>query len=189
MGFTSAARSVAAVRGVAIATLLVVTACGRIAPAPAPAEPAGDSGESLTFEGTWTASGTRHTLELEPGHRAAVFDLTGSLLLTGPHRPAAGFRARAMGFTDSATGMIGRCVWTDERGDQVFCELKGQAVASGNHIVGTFTGGTGRYAGVTGEYEFEWQYVIEADDGAVSGRVVGLKGRAHLAATSGEPAR
>ena len=72
--------------------------------------------------------------------------------------------------------MQGRCVWTDERGDMVYSELKGEAVGSGNHIVGTFVGGTGRYAGVTGDYTFQWQYVVDAEDGAVSGRVVDLKG-------------
>jgi hypothetical protein len=77
--------------------------------------------------------------------------------------------------------MQGRCVWTDERGDMVYSELKGEAVGSGNRIVGTFTGGTGRYAGLTGDYTFHWQYVLESDDGAVAGRVVDFKGRARLA--------
>jgi hypothetical protein len=76
--------------------------------------------------------------------------------------------------------MQGRCVWTDERGDRVYSELKGQAVGSGNHIEGRFIGGTGRYAGVTGDYSFQWQYVVDTEDGAVSGRVVNLKGRARL---------
>ena len=86
--------------------------------------------------------------------------------------------------------MQGRCVWTDEHGDKVYSELKGEFVATGNHIVGTFLGGTGRYAGVTGEYSFQWEYVVESEDGSVSGRAVNLKGRALLgsaaAATSGE---
>ena len=79
--------------------------------------------------------------------------------------------------------MQGRCVWTDERGDMVYSELRGEAVGSGNRIVGTFVGGTGRYAGVTGDYTFQWQYVIDAEDGAVSGRVVDFKGRARLGQT------
>ena len=76
--------------------------------------------------------------------------------------------------------MVGRAVWTDERGDKVFSELKGEWVGTGNHIAGTFLGGTGRYAGATGEYEFQWQYVLAAEDGAVSGRTTGLKGRARV---------
>jgi hypothetical protein len=42
--------------------------------------------------------------------------------------------------TPSHAGMQGRCVWTDERGDMVYSELRGEAVGSGNRIVGTFEG-------------------------------------------------
>jgi hypothetical protein len=156
--------------------LLLTAACG----------PTGDSakapltGEWHTFEGTWNAAGTRRTLRLGPDDRAAIFELTGTVLLTGAQRPSVGFRAQAIGFSDHRAGMQGRCVWTDERGDMVYSELKGQEVGSGNRIVGTFVSGTGRYAGVTGDYAFQWQYVVDAEDGAVSGRVVDFKGRARL---------
>jgi hypothetical protein len=142
----------------------------------------------MVFEGSWTAAGTRHVMHLGPDHIAAIFDLSGSLLLSGAQRPAVGFRARAMGFTDSRTGMQGRAVWTDERGEMVFSDLKGEAVGSGNRIVGSIVGGTGRFAGVTGEYTFQWQYVIESEDGAVSGRVIDFKGRARLASPAAKPA-
>jgi hypothetical protein len=76
--------------------------------------------------------------------------------------------------------MQGRCVWTDEHGEKVYSELNGEFVAAGNHIVGTIQGGTGRYAGVTGDYSFEWRFIVESEDGTVSGRAVDLKGRARL---------
>lgn len=161
----------------AVATLLLMSACGQSG---GPATQTPLAGEWRAFEGTWTASGTRRTLHLGPDQRAAIFELTGSLLLTGAERPAVGFMAQAIGFSDSRSGMQGRSVWTDERGEMVYSELKGEWVGSGNHIVGTFVGGTGRYAGVTGDYTFQWQYVVDAEDGAVSGRVVDLKGRARL---------
>jgi hypothetical protein len=119
-------------------------------------------------------------MKLEADHRASIFDLTGSLLLVGDQGLGVGFQARAMGFTDSLTGMQGRCVWTDERGDKVYSELKGEVVATGNHIVGTILGGTGRFAGVTGQYSFQWQFIVESEDGTVSGRAVDLKGRARI---------
>ena len=159
------------------AAFLLAAACGEPGGRPPQTLP---TGEWLTFEGTWTAAGTRRTLHLGPNDRAAIFDLTGSVLLTGAQRPAVGFIAHAIGFSDSRTGMQGRCVWTDERGDMVYSELKGEAVGSGNRIAGTFVGGTGRYAGVTGDYSFQWQYVVDTEDGAVSGRVVDLKGRARF---------
>jgi hypothetical protein len=45
--------------------------------------------------------------------------------------------------------------------------------------VGTITGGTGRYAGLDGEYAFTWQYVVAPADGAgvIQGRAADLSGR------------
>ena len=172
-------------RWLVLAALLLMAACGQSG-VPAPPTPA--AGEWHAFEGSWTAAGTRRTLHLGPEQRAAIFELTGSMLLTGAQRPAVGFKAQAIGFSDSRAGMQGRCVWTDERGDMVYSELQGEAVGSGNRIVGTFVGGTGRYAGVTGDYIFQWQYVVDAEDGAVSGRVVDLKGRAQLGQAATVPA-
>ena len=99
------------------------------------------------------------------------------MLLGGPGRPGVGFSSEVIALSDSATGLVGRSVWTDERGDQVFSELTGEGTAAKNRISGTFLGGTGRYAGATGSYEFSWQYVMEAEDGSIQGRAVGLKGR------------
>ena len=83
------------------------------------------------------------------GHLLRKFE--GTLLLAGASRPAVGFRAEALVLNDTATGLIGRAVWTDDRGDQVFSELTGNGTSTGNKLVGTFVGGTGRYAGATGE--------------------------------------
>jgi hypothetical protein len=171
-------------RCVALIALLFAAACSQPT-APAPAIPS--LGEWRTFEGSWSASGTRQTLNLETNHRASTFDLTGSLLLIGERGLGVGFQAQAIGFTDSRTGMQGRCVWTDERGDKVYSELKGEFVASGNRIVGTILGGTGRYAGVTGEYAFRWRFIVESEEGTVSGRAVDLKGWARLGPAAAAP--
>jgi hypothetical protein len=168
-----------------LAAFLLAAACGQ------PGGPVPETlraGEWHAFEGTWTAAGTRRTLRLGPDERAAIFELTGSVLLTGAQRPAVGFRAQAIGLSDTRAGMQGRCVWTDERGDMIYSELRGEFVGTGNHIVGTFIGGTGRYAGVTGDYTFQWQYVVDTEDGVVSGRVVDFKGRARLGQAATAPA-
>jgi hypothetical protein len=167
-------------RWLLLLALLLTAACGH-SDDPPQMLPAG---EWHTFDGTWTATGTRRTLRLGPDDRAAIFELTGTVLLIGAQRPSVGFRAQAIGFSDSRAGMQGRCVWTDERGEMLYSELRGEAVGSGNRIVGTFLGGTGRYARVTGDYTFQWQYVIDAEDGAVSGRVVDFKGRARFGQTA-----
>lgn len=139
-----------------------------------------ETDQARNFTGTWTTTGNRQSMQLGSGHEATIFKFTGSLLLGGPQRLKAGFKADVIGFTDSQSGIQGRCVWTDERGEKIFSELHGDAVNPGRLIEGRFIGGTGRYAGVTGEYTFKWQRLIDNEDGEVSGRVIDLKGWARL---------
>jgi hypothetical protein len=173
-----------ALRALALSGALILSACN---PAPTGTAVAPQAGEWREFKGTWTATGTRHTLALGPDRRASIAELTGTLLLSGPSRPGVGFRAEVVTLNDSATGMTGRTVWTDERGDQVWSELRGEGTATGNRITGTFIGGTGRYAGASGAYDFSWRFVIENEDGAIQGQSVGLKGRVRF--EPGQPSR
>jgi hypothetical protein len=87
---------------------------------------------------------------------------------------------------DSETGMLGRAVWTDEHGDQAWSELRGEGNKTTNRIVGTFVGGTGRYSGATGTYEFSWKFLLENEDGNVQGESIGLKGRVRVGSAAGE---
>jgi hypothetical protein len=153
---------------------LAVVACG---PAQQPPSPAASPSGWHEFEGSWNAAGSRRTLSLGERGRSAILDLRGTMLLAGPGRPGAGFRAEAIALVDPKAGLVGRSVWTDERGDQVFSDLKGEGTAAQNHMAGTILGGTGRYVGATGSYEFSWRFVIEAEDGSIQGSAVGLKGR------------
>jgi hypothetical protein len=162
---------------IAVAGLLVAAACG---PAPQTSEPLPAGGGWREFQGTWTAAGSRQMMRLGGDRRASIANFSGSLLLAGSSRPATGFRAEAIVFNDSVTGMVGRAVWTDEHGDQAYSELQGEGTSTGNKIVGTFLGGTGRYSGVTGSYELSWRFVLEGEDGSVQGQSVGLNGRVRL---------
>ena len=145
------------------------------------AQPPPSAVEWREFEGSWNAAGTRRTIPLGADRRGSTIDLRGTMLLAGPGRPGVGFRAEIIALVDSETGLVGRGVWTDEHGDQVYSELKGEGTKENNHIVGTILGGTGRFGGVSGAYEFSWQFVIESEDGSIQGRAVGLKGRYRLA--------
>jgi hypothetical protein len=168
-----------ALRPLALLALLAASllpACGR--EPPAPAAPAADGWHE--FEGSWGATGRRKELHLGADRMVAVVEVTGSLLLSGPSRPAVGFRGEAVTFADERTGLVGRAVWTDERGDQVFSELAAASVRPDTRIKGTFVGGTGRFTGATGEYEFGWKYMIESDDGTVQGHTIGLHGRVRV---------
>ena len=164
--------------------LMALAACGPAAP-PSDARPS--VSDWIEFQGTWTASGSRHRIRLGDDRRASIAQFNGSLMLAGGSRAGVGFQAETIVLNDSATGMVGRSVWTDERGDQVYSELRGDGTATGNRIVGTFVGGTGRYASATGTYEFSWRFVLEAEDGTVQGQSLGLKGRVRVGPPSGAP--
>jgi len=164
-------------RTIVLASMIFVTACS---PAPQTSKSIPSADEWHEFQGTWTAAGSRSTMQLGSDRRISISNLSGSLLLAGPSRPAVGFHAEAMVLNDSATGMVGRAVWTDERGDEAFSELHGEGTATNNKVVGTFVGGTGRYLGATGTYEFAWRFVLETEDGTTEGQSVGLKGRVRV---------
>ena len=163
-------------RGLPLALLafLLALACGGPAKGPENVSP---PGEWRSFEGTGSATGQRQSLPMGPDRKVSTFNLSGSLLLTGERRLGEGFRIDVLGFSDSLKGGAGWCAWTDTRGDQVFSEIRGERMITGARITGTLLGGTGRWAGVTGEYEFEWQFVIESEDGDLQGRITGLRGR------------
>jgi hypothetical protein len=165
------------VPGHALVLLGLAFAAAACGPATEPPRPGAAPGQPLEFEGSWNAAGSRHTISLGAGRVGSIVDLKGTLLLAGPGRPGVGFHSEVIGLADSATGFQGRSVWTDERGDQVFSELQGEGTAAKNRITGTVLSGTGRYAGVTGSYEFSWHFVMEGEDGAIQGRAVDLKGR------------
>jgi len=157
------------------AALAAAAAVAAQAPVPAPQAPAAETWR--TFEGTLSASGQRHTLPTETGRPASTVHLSGAVSLTAGEGLSRGFRVEVIGFDDGDGLTILRSVWTDQRGDRIFSQLKGDEVASSRRIAGTITGGTGRYTGITGEYSFEWQYVIEAEAGTIQGRAIGLRGR------------
>jgi hypothetical protein len=148
-----------------------LASAGAVSPSPASA-PDG----SRTFQGSWSAVGRRHTLPTDRG-TASVVQLSGAVVLTDGTGARFGFQGQAIGFDDADGLNVGRAVWTDAHGNRVFSVLKGEPLQTGRRIVGTIAGGSGAYAGVTGEYELTWQYVVSGEDGVVQGRTVDLTGR------------
>jgi len=162
---------------ITVVAAAIVAAAAFAVQAPARAQQAPAPGAWRTFEGTWSASGQRQTLPTESGRPAMTVQLSGSVAITAGEGLSRGFRGEVIGFDDGSGVTVLRCVWTDWHGDRIFSQLKGETVATGRRIVGTISGGTGRYAGITGEYSFEWQYVVEAEAGTIQGRAIGLRGR------------
>jgi hypothetical protein len=161
---------------------LVATACAPRTQAPLSAA---SPNEWREFEGSWNAAGTRRTIPLGGGRSSSVVELKGTMLLVGQGRPAVGFLAEVIALVDSDSGLVGRGVWTDEHGDQVYSELTGQGTAAKNRMQGTIVGGTGRYAGANGTYAFSWRYVVEAEDGAIQGRATELQGHVRFTPDAG----
>lgn len=174
--------------GIALLGVLLVTACGQPADPPAGKTASQTTSQTATvaaddvrnFTGDWTVVGSRRVLNLLPGQQAGIFQVSGSLMLSGKQRLNRAFQSEAIGFSDTTTGLHGRSVWTDEHGDKVFSELSGEGFGPSQLIEGKFTGGTGRYAGVSGEYSFKWQRLGAIEGDELAGRVVDLKGWARL---------
>ena len=163
---------------------ILAVALGAVACGPSPPKSAAMTGEWVEFGGSWNAVGTRHTIALGAGRVGSIINLTGTLVLAGNDSLGVGFKSEVIGLVDSVTGFEGRSVWTDERGDQVFSELRGEGTAAQNRVTGTILSGTGRYLGATGSYEFSWQRLLEVE-GSIHGRAVDLKGRVRSGPASG----
>jgi hypothetical protein len=161
--------------GRALAAGLAALALGGAAPEP----PASDW---QPIAGTWSTSGRRQSVAVGGGASATILDASGAVTLTTGDGLSRGFRGQAIGFDDGQGRTVGRCVWTDEQGDQIFSRLQGPSMQAGKRVVGTVTGGTGRYQGLEGEYSFTWQYVVPGEDGLIQGRAVHLEGRYRRAA-------
>jgi hypothetical protein len=161
--------------GIALATAMAVVAAAGSWNAQAPPAPDGWH----AFDGSWSASGTRQSVGTELGQPAAISRLTGAVAIRSGGL-ARGFHGEAIGYDDGHSGGVGRAVWVDARGDQIFSELSGESLKTGRRVTATITGGTGRYAGITGEYAFTWQYVIDAGEGVIQGQSTGLAGRYRL---------
>jgi hypothetical protein len=131
------------------------------------------------FAATWSASGQRQILATENGQAATTVQLSGAITVTTSAGLSRGFRGEVIGFDDGAGLIAGRVVWTDEKRDQIFSVLTGGGfVDNGRQMHGRITGGTGRYDGITGDYDFHWQYLVTQDGNLISGRAVDLRGQA-----------
>ena len=163
----------------AVIVVLFTGLVGALAAQAVPAVQVPDLASSgQAFEGTWSAAGERQTLPTEAGQPAVTVRLSGAVAITTGAGLGRGFRGEVIGFDDGVGVVAGRAVWTDEKGDRIFSVLKGDRLAAaGRPMRGTITGGTGRYVGLTGEYEFRWQYLIAGDGNLISGRAVDLSGR------------
>ncbi len=133
------------------------------------------------FSATWALSGTRTTLPTEGARPAALVHASGTLVITKGETLGRGFFGEVIGFDDGANVLVGRAVFTDERGEKVFATLKAQPLATGRTAAGTFTGGTGRWSGLEGDFTFSWRSVVESEGDEIHAFTVNVEGRARRA--------
>lgn len=129
------------------------------------------------FTATWTLSGQRSLLPTEGERPASIVHLTGPLTLTSGEGLGRGLFGEVIGFDDGGKLLAGRAVFTDARGDRIFCVLEAESIGTGRRATATIRGGTGHFAGLEGTFSFAWQYVVESEGGEISGRAVNLEGK------------
>ena len=156
--------------------LLASLAIAFLAPGPAAAQAPPAPGAFTPFEATWSARGQRQVLRLG-ARTATTVSLSGAFSVASGQGLSKGYRGEALGFDDGAGDARALLTLTDDKGDQIFADIKGETVASGRKWVGKITGGTGRYAGIEGDFSFAWQFVVQDEDGGFQGRAVDFRGR------------
>ena len=130
----------------------------------------------VAFEATWSAAGQRRVLQAGDREAATTY-LSGAFTVLRGEGFRKGFRAEAIGYSDGAGFGAGTLVLTDDRGDQVYCDLREQASPGGTVYAATIRGGTGAYARIEGQLTFRWRHLVSTPDGEMQGMTVGLAGR------------
>lgn len=160
-------------RGFALALAVVLVAClARTADSRQSAP-----GDWHELHASITASGRRTVLVVEGDRAAVTLHLTGRLVVRQSGTLDRGYRAEFLGFDDGTGLGTARAVWTDDDGDRIFSRMVGAQLEAGRRTSATITGGTGRYAGITGTYSFTWQYLLPGEQDVVQVRVVEVEGR------------
>lgn len=133
------------------------------------------------FSATWALAGKRTSLPTEGARRAAIVRATGSFVVTKGDVVGRGFFGELIGYDDGGTLLVGRAVFTDEKGEKVFATLKAQPLGTGRTAAATITGGTGRWAGLEGEFTFAWKVVVESGEDDFDAMTLNVEGRARRA--------
>jgi hypothetical protein len=162
-------------KGRVLAALAVSALLGYVPGAPAQ-QPAPANGWR-PFTATWSLKGERQLLETDGGRPGSIVHLTGTFTLMSGQGLGAGLFSEVIGFDDGGDLLVGRVLFVDSRSDRIYATIKAEPIGNGRKATATITGGTGRFAGLAGEFSFAWQYVVDDGEGEVSLRTVNVQGR------------
>lgn len=90
--------------------------------------------------------------------------------VSGPMEGLGGARCVALSRFDTETqewGGWGNCTWQDAEGDRIFETIEDTGAGGAGTGKGTITGGTGKYAGITGEHDYTLEFAASPDEGHI----------------------
>jgi len=120
----------------------------------------GHAAESGEFKGTIIANGTRTPFPFANERQVFTFKLSGHVNLQTSISKQKDYWSECIGLADSVTGGIGRCVWKDLAGPEIYLTIQSDKPQQGGQVIGTIVGGSGKLAGISGELSFNWSSVI-----------------------------
>jgi hypothetical protein len=160
--------------------VLRIFVCGvlLLTTSPMPLSHGAESGE---FKGGWIANGTRTPFPFGDGRQVFTFRIAGHVNLQTALSKKKDYWSECVGLADSVTGIVGRCVWKDLAGPEIYITLQSDRLQQGSQVNGSIVGGTGPFAGISGDVSFNWSSVIFQTDAEgianVSGQSKNLSGR------------
>lgn len=145
---------------------------------------ASQAAESGKFKGAMLANGSRTPFPFGEGRQVFTFKLFGHVNLQTSLNKKKDYWSECIGLADTLAGVVGRCVWKDLDGSEIYLTMESDKLQQGSEVAGTIVGGSGHLAGISGELSFNWSSVItqmEADGGlSVTGHTKNLSGSYRL---------
>ena len=139
--------------------------------------------ESGEFSGTMVANGSRVEFPFSADREIYTFELSGNVSLKTTIGNKKHYWSECIGFSDTVSGVIARCVWNDLDGSEIYLSLKSKPLHEGARVVGTIIGGSDRLTGISGDLSFVWSsFATQKDAGKsmIMGQTLDLSGHYRL---------
>ena len=122
--------------------------------------------------------GEAQELEFADDRRIFIVRYTGNVKFDSSGGLPRSMYSECLGFGDSETGGLTRCKWVDTDGEHIYSELTEEIFGASRSIRGRIVGGTGKYQGLQGEFEFfAWVYAATIEEeGTIHGHTDTLRG-------------
>jgi len=143
--------------------ILQILACGFLQLA-TPFLTHSQAAESGEFKGSMIANGTRTPFPFVEGRQVFTFKLGGHVSLQTAIGKKKDYWSECVGLADTTSGLVGRCVWKDLDGPEIYLTIQSDRLQQGSQVSGSIVGGSGKFAGISGDLSFNWSSVITQTD-------------------------